>query len=132
MYVPLLTGLYSGLPQRIPMNLLHTVNAPINYNSWTIFRVISAYTLQCIYFIYTVNVPRLAGLEFRITSAYIPMHLLYTVNVPLLAGLYSGLPQRIPMNLLYTVNVPLLAGLYSGLPQRIPMHLLYTVNVPSC
>ena len=100
--------------------------------SWTIFRVISAYTLQCIYFIYTVNVPRLAGLEFRITSAYIPMHLLYTVNVPLLAGLYSGLPQRIPMNLLYTVNVPLLAGLYSGLPQRIPMHLLYTVNVPSC
>ena len=47
------------------------------------------------------------------------MHLLYTVNVPRLAGLYSGLPQRIPMHLLYTVNAPIIAGLYSGLPQRI-------------
>ena len=95
---------------------LRTLYGECTSVSWTIFRDISAYTLQCIYFTYTVNVPRLAGLE-------LPMHLLYTVNVPLLAGLYSGLPQRIPMNLLYTVNVPLLAGLYSGLPQRIPMHL---------
>ena len=26
---PIIGGLYSGLPQRIPMHLLYTVNAPI-------------------------------------------------------------------------------------------------------
>ena len=26
---PIIAGLYSGLPQRIPMHLLYTVNAPI-------------------------------------------------------------------------------------------------------
>ena len=145
---PIIAGLYSGLPQRIPMHLLYTVNAP-SYYSWTIFRVTSAYTNastlygECTYGIaglysgvitsmhqrYTVKASIIAGLYSGLPQR-IPMHLLYTVNAPIITGLYSGLPQRIPMHLLYTVNAPIIAGLYSGLPQRIPMHLLYTVNAP--
>ena len=87
--VPLLAGLYSGLPQRIPMHL-YTVNAPINNNSWTLFRVISAYT-----------------------NAFI----LYTVNAPIIIVglvLYTGLPQRIPMHLatLYGECTFFIAGQY--------------------
>ena len=29
MHLAIIAGLYSGLPQRIPMHLLYTVNAPI-------------------------------------------------------------------------------------------------------
>ena len=40
MNAPIIGGLYSGLPQRIQMHPLYTVNAPII----AIFRVTSAYT----------------------------------------------------------------------------------------
>ena len=102
--------------------------------------------MQCIYFINTVIVPRLAGQYSGVItsgSAYTKASILYCdcTSVSFASTLYgectnyswtiySGLPQRIPMHLLYTVNAPIIAGLYSGLPQRIPMHLLYTVNVP--
>ena len=50
MHLAIIAGLYSGLLQRIPMHLLHMVNAPI---------IAGLYS----------------GLPHRI-----PMHLLYTVN----------------------------------------------------
>ena len=103
MNAPIITGLYSGLPQRIPMHLLYTVNAP-SY-SWTIFRVTSAYTNastlygECTYY---------SGTIIRVTSAYTIASSLYgeLMHLAIIAGLYPGLPQRIPMHLLYTVNVP--------------------------
>ena len=95
--LPLLAGLYSGLPQRIPKNLLYTVNVPLLAGS-TIFRVTSAYTNastlygECTYNSWTI---------FRVISAYTNASILYSVNAPIIAGLYTRLPQRIPMHLLY-------------------------------
>ena len=74
--VPLLDGLCSRLPQRIPMHLR-----------------------------YTLTVPQVRLTMFQVTSAYTNASTLYT-NVPLLDGLCSRLPQPIPMHLLHTVNVP--------------------------
>ena len=48
MHLAIIAGLYSGLPQRIPMHLLYTVNAPIIAGLY-IQGYLSVY--QCIYFI---------------------------------------------------------------------------------
>ena len=51
--VPLLAGLYSGLPQRIPKNLLCTVNVPLLAGNPEYIDYIQGYLsiYQCIYFI---------------------------------------------------------------------------------
>ena len=106
---PRLAGLYSGLPQRIPMHLLYTVNVPWLAGLYSgVITSGSAYTKAILYCDCT-------SVSFASTLYGECTYYSWTI--------YSGLPQRIPMHLLYTVNAPIIAGLYSGLPQRIPMHL---------
>ena len=79
----------TGLPQRIPMHLLYTVNAPI------IGGLYSGLPQRIpMHLLYTVNA---AGL-YRVTSAYTIASSLYgeLMHLAIIAGLYSGLPQRIP------------------------------------
>ena len=92
-----LAGTYiAGLPQRIPMHLLYTVNVPLFLLAGsTIFRVTSAY-IECTY---NNSWTIYSGLSQRTNAS-----ILYSVDAPIIAGLYIHGYLSVYHYLLYTVN----------------------------
>ena len=72
MYLAVSWDMYTGLPQRIPMHLLYTMNVPV---SCTIYRVTSAYTnasalcSECTSFSWTMlKYPKRTYTNLQVTS----------------------------------------------------------------